>query len=87
LFSDMIIVSWAYRHDDEATATKTEQAAKQLGEQLSRLIQSTGIPANTTARYILHTGALNTEKPMANQWRGLFAQAIIKLDILEGEIQ
>ncbi|PPD43646.1 MAG: molecular chaperone TorD [Methylotenera sp.] len=86
LFSDMIIVSWAYRHDDEATATKTEQAAKQLGEQLSRLIQSTGIPANTTARYILHTGALNTEKPMANQWRGLFAQAIIKLDILEGEI-
>lgn len=87
LFSDMIIVSWAYRHDDEATATKIEQAAKQLGEQLSRLIQSTGIPANTTARYILHTGALNTEKPMANQWRGLFAQAIIKLDILEGEIQ
>lgn len=87
LFSDMIIVSWAYRHDDEATATKTEQAAKQLGEQLSRLIQSTGIPANTTARYILHAGALNTEKPMANQWRGLFAQAIIKLDILEGEIQ
>lgn len=87
LFSDMIIVSWAYRHDDEATATKTEQAAKQLGEQLSRLIQSTGIPANTTARYILHTGALSTEKPMANQWRGLFAQAIIKLDILEGEIQ
>ncbi len=87
LFSDMIIVSWAYRHDDEATATKIEQAAKQLGEQLSRLIQSTGIPANTTARYILHAGALNTEKPMANQWRGLFAQAIIKLDILEGEIQ
>jgi hypothetical protein len=87
LFSDMIIVSWAYRHDDEATATKIEQAAKQLGEKLSRLIQSTGIPANTTARYILHTGALNTEKPMANQWRGLFAQAIIKLDILEGEIQ
>jgi len=87
LFSDMIIVSWAYRHDDEATATKIEQAAKQLGEKLSRLIQSTGIPANTTARYILHAGALNTEKPMANQWRGLFAQAIIKLDILEGEIQ
>lgn len=87
LFSDMIIVSWAYRHDDEATATKTEQAAKQLGEQLSRLIQNTGIPTSTTARYILHAGVLNTEKPMANQWRGLFAQAIIKLDILEGEIQ
>lgn len=87
LFSDMIIVSWAYRHDDKATATNVEQAAKQLSEQLSRLIQNTGIPTSTTARYILHAGVLNTEKPMANQWRGLFAQAIIKLDIIEGEIQ
>jgi hypothetical protein len=83
LFSDMIIVSWAYHHDDEASATKAEQAAKQLGEELNRLIQNTGIPADTTARYILHAGTLNTEKPIANQWRGLFAQAIIKLDILE----
>ncbi|MDP2152550.1 MAG: CHASE2 domain-containing protein [Methylotenera sp.] len=83
LFSDMIIVSWAYHHDDEASATKAEQAAMQLGEELNRLIQNTGIPADTTARYILHTGTLNTEKPRANQWRGLFAQAIIKLDILE----
>jgi CHASE2 domain-containing sensor protein len=87
LFSDMIIVNWAYRHDDEIAAKKMEQNAKRLGEQLSNLIQNTGIPSNTTVRYILHAGILNTAKPMANQWRGLFAQAIIKLDILEGENQ
>ncbi|WP_041928541.1 CHASE2 domain-containing protein [Methylotenera mobilis] len=83
LFSDMIIVSWAYAHDNEAEASKATQEATQLGTQLNQLIQGTGIPEDTTARYTLHSGTLNTEKPMANQWRGLFAQAIIKLDILE----
>jgi len=34
-------------------------------------------------RYTQHTGVLNAEKAMDSQWRGLFAQAIIKLDILE----
>jgi len=87
LFSDMIIVSWAYAHDNEAEANQAMQDATKLGTQLSQLVQGTGIPEDTTARYTLHNGTLNTEKPMANQWRGLFAQAIIKLDILESEAQ
>jgi len=87
LFSDMIIVSWAYAHDNEAEANQAMQDATKLGTQLGQLVQGTGIPEDTTARYTLHNGTLNTEKPMANQWRGLFAQAIIKLDILESGAQ
>lgn len=87
LFSDMIIVSWAYAHDNEAEASQAVQDATKLGTQLDQLVQGIGIPEDTTARYTTHSGTLNTEKPMANQWRGLFAQAIIKLDILEGGTQ
>jgi CHASE2 domain-containing sensor protein len=85
LFSDMIIVSWAYAHDDEDEAVKVQQDATQLGAHLKQLLQNSGMPDDVLFRYTQHTGMLNTEKPMASQWRGLFAQAIIKLDILERE--
>lgn len=82
LFSDMITVSWAY-HGDELEAAKVNQDAAQLGLQLKTLLQNTGMPDETNVRYTQHRGTLNADKPMASQWRGLFAQAIIKLDILE----
>ncbi len=85
LFSDMIVVSWAYTHDDNDEAAKVQQDASVLGTQLSHLLQNSGMPDDVTVRYTQHIGALNTEKPMASQWRGLFAQAVIKLDILERE--
>jgi hypothetical protein len=85
LFSDMIIVSWAYAHDDDEEAAKVQQDASQLGAHLKLLLQNSGMPDDVLFRYTQHTGMLNTEKPMASQWRGLFAQAIIKLDILESE--
>lgn len=85
LFSDMVMVSWAYAHDDEVAINKTQQDASQLAQQLSTLLQSIGMPTRTAVRYTQHTGTLNTAKPMASQWRGLFAQAIIKLDILESK--
>lgn len=87
LFSDMISVSWAYAHDSETAAINAQQDATQLGQALHQLLQSTGMPNDTVVRYVQHTGTLNTEKPIANQWRGLFAQAIIKLDILESKQQ
>ena len=85
LFSDMIIVSWAYAHDDDDEAAKVQQDATQLSAHLKQLLQNSGMPDDVLFRYTQHTGMLNTEKPMASQWRGLFAQAIIKLDILERE--
>lgn len=83
LFSDLITVSWAYHNEDKIEATKADEDAMQLGLQLKTLLQNTGMPNDTTLRYTQHTGSLNTERPMASQWRGLFAQAIIKLDVLE----
>lgn len=85
LFSDMIVASWAYAHDDDDEAAKVQQDASALGAQLSHLLQNSGMPDDVKVRYTQHIGALNTEKPMASQWRGLFAQAVIKLDILERE--
>jgi len=85
LFSDMITVSWAYQHDDDTIAALAQQDASQLGLNMKSLLQAAGIPDDTTVRYAQHIGTLNTEKPMASQWRGLFAQAIIKLDILESD--
>lgn len=83
LFSDMITVSWAHQHDNAAEAAKVSNDATQLGLKLKSLLQNTGMPNDTNVRYVQHAGALNAEKPMDSQWRGLFAQAIIKLDILE----
>jgi len=83
LFTDMITVSWAYPHNDAIEAEKVHADATQLGVQLKTILQHTGIPNDTSVRYIQHTGVLSAEKAMDSQWRGLFAQAIIKLDVLE----
>lgn len=85
LFSDMVVVSWAYTNMNQDEGAKVEQDAAQLSAQLNNLLLNSGMPDDVSVRYVMHTGTLNTEKPMASQWRGLFAQAIIKLDILERE--
>jgi hypothetical protein len=83
LFSDMITVSWAYPHDSTTEADQAKADAKQLGEQLKSFMYETGMPNDTTVRYAQHIGILNAEIPMDSQWRGIFAQAIIKLDVLK----
>ena len=86
LFTDMITVSWAYQHDNAIEADKVNADATQLGLQLKTILQNAGMPIDTTVRYTQHTGVLNAEKPLDSQWRGLFAQAIIKLDVLENSL-
>jgi hypothetical protein len=85
LFSDIITVSWAMPHDNEDEATKSQTAANALGEQLKSLLDDVGLPDDASARYIVHNSVLNTDKPIASQWRILFAQAIIKLEMLKSE--
>ncbi|MEO7343821.1 MAG: CHASE2 domain-containing protein, partial [Methylotenera sp.] len=63
LFGDMLMVSWAYHHDDEIEAEKVHQDATQLGLQLKTLLINIGIPNDTAVRYIQHIGILNAEKP------------------------
>ena len=85
LFSDMVVISWAYTNMNPDEASTVERDAAQLSAKLSQLLQNSGMPDDVSVRYVMHTATLNTEKSMASQWRGLFAQAIIKLDILERE--
>lgn len=85
LFTDLVIVSWAYDSHDKEAASKAQQDAAELTQQLNDLLLQSGAPNNVSLRYATHTGVLHVQKPTANQWRGLFAQAIIKLDILEKE--
>lgn len=85
LFSDMVVVSWAYTNRNQDEGAKVERDANQLSAQLNNLLLNSGMPDDVSVRYVMHTGTLNTEKPIASQWRSLFAQAIIKLDILERE--
>jgi CHASE2 domain-containing sensor protein len=82
LFGDMLLVSWAFAHDDAAAANEVQQAADQLGTQLTALLKKVGMPDDAAVRYTQHLGSLNAEKALDSQWRALFAQAIIKLDVL-----
>jgi hypothetical protein len=83
LFTDLVIVSWAYDSHHSESVAQANQDAKNLSQQLQALLLSAGAPNDISIRYAIHTGVLHIEKPTAQQWRGLFAQAIIKLDILE----
>jgi adenylate cyclase len=83
LFSELFVVSWAYDSQNGDEASIALQDASQLSTKLLALLKESGAPNDVSIRCTMHQGILNTDKPMANQWRGLFAQAVIKLDILE----
>lgn len=95
LFSDIIAVSWAFDANDATQTELIKADAAQLGLQLQALLQSLGMPKNTGVRYVHHIGHIGHQdlinsqstkletKPLSSQWRGLFAQAILKLDVLE----
>jgi hypothetical protein len=86
LFSDLLVVSWAYDSHRAEDAAKAQQDAQQLSAQLAALLKEAGAPNDVGLRCTMHEGILNIDQPMANQWRGLFAQAVIKLDILERDV-
>lgn len=86
LFSDLLVVSWAYDSHQAEGAAKAQQDAQQLSAQLAALLKEAGAPNDVGLRCTMHEGILNIDQPMANQWRGLFAQAVIKLDILERDV-
>src|SRR5690606_7542523 len=89
LFGDMVVVSWTYSEAKSDYAKQAYQDAEQLAAQLPAIVSSLGLPADTTVRYTTHDGVLVAGAAMANQWRSLFAQSIIKLehnDMTTGEI-
>lgn len=81
LFGDMVIVSWQYAPE----ATYRESAikdAQQLATQLQQLLDNLSLPGHPLVRYGMHQGNIaNRADQLAAQWRVLFAQAMIQLEI------
>ncbi len=82
LFGDMAVVSWTYAETKEEYAQQAKFDAGQLAEKLSAILKNIGLPVDTQVNYAMHQGGLAGDKPLANQWRSLFAQAILKLEYM-----
>jgi adenylate cyclase len=80
LFADMVVVTWTYAETKEEYAEQAKLDADGLAEKLSAILVSIGLPNDTKVHYSMHKGGLAGDKPLANQWRSLFAQAILKLE-------
>jgi adenylate cyclase len=79
----MAVVSWSYAETKTHYAEQAKQDATQLTERLPAILREIGLPDETLARYTLHEGVFVAGQPIANQWRSLFAQAVIKLEHVE----
>ncbi|RPI71332.1 MAG: CHASE2 domain-containing protein, partial [Desulfobacteraceae bacterium] len=79
LFGDLILVSWTYAGAREEDAARAGEDAERLAGQLSAIVRRVGLPGNTEIRYAFHKGGLAVDRPPADQWRGLFVQAVLKL--------
>ena len=80
LFGDMVVVCWTYTGKEEKYAQQAGLDAEQLVAQLPAILLDMGLPGNTKIRCTRHEGGLAAGMPLANQWRSLFAQAVIKLE-------
>ena len=80
LFGDMVVVSWNYSETQEEFAQQAKLDADQLADKLSAILKNVGLPGDTQVHYAMHKGGLAGDRPLANQWRSLFAQAILKLE-------
>ncbi len=80
LFGDLIMVNWQY--DPQATyRAAAMQDAQQLSQQLTASLIKIGLPQDTQVRSATHSGLISQARPLAAQWRILFAQAVIQLEM------
>jgi adenylate cyclase len=81
LFGDMVMVSWQYA-PETTYREAAQQDAQQLSAQLQALINQLSLPGQPVVRYGSHQGKIaNNESQLAAQWRILFAQAMIQLEM------
>jgi CHASE2 domain-containing sensor protein len=82
LFSDILVVTWVYA--DENSAQKITQSASQLTTGFPTMLEKIGLPATTPIHFIQQSAVLTQEEPLDQQWRSLFAKAILRL-AMEGK--
>jgi len=81
LFGDMVIVSWQYA-PETTYREAAQQDAQQLAAQLQALLNQLSLPGQPVVRYGSHQGNItNQASQLAAQWRILFAQAVIQLEM------
>lgn len=85
LFGDMLVIRWTCPHDNAAQEDRIRQEAAEVGEQLAAALRRAGVPSGVDAYHALNEGVLSGDKPLAPQWRALFAQAILKLEHMQQE--
>jgi adenylate cyclase len=85
LFGDMLLIRWTCEHGDAAQADRIRQEAGEIGGQLAALTERVGVSASIDIRHALHEGVLSGDKPLAPQWRSLFAQSVLKLEHMPQE--
>lgn len=81
LFGDMVVISWQYA--PETTYREVaQQDAHQVAAQLQTLLNQLSLPGQPVVRYAMHQGSIaNNTQQLAAQWRILFAQAMIQLEM------
>ncbi len=80
LFTDMVVVTWQYA-PDAPYREAAHQDAQQLAAQLPTLMDNLRLPGRPAVRYGTHQGSLTQQTALASQWRILFAQAMIQLEM------
>jgi adenylate cyclase len=83
LFGDMLVVCWTYAEEEEEGEQRVMSDAVQLAGKLSSILTSCRLPASAQVKHAMHKGRITGERPLADQWRSLFAQAVIKLEYPE----
>lgn len=83
LFGDMVMASWQYA-PETTYREAAQQDAQQLAAQLQSLLNKLSLPGLPVVRYAMHQGNIaNNASQLAAQWRVLFAQAMIQLEMAD----
>lgn len=80
LFGDMLVIGWTCDRNDPAAVKEIRAEAALVAEHLPALLAELGLPPQTGLRHVLCEGGLDAGHGLDSQWRGLFAQALLKLE-------
>lgn len=78
LFSDMLVVTWVHADGNESHTQKIHNDASNLSKALPKILENVGLPIETPIKISQQSGVLTLEKPLDQQWRSLFAKAILR---------
>lgn len=79
LMTNILIISWRCAVNDKTAVEQIEKDAEIKLEQLAASIQALGLNPHTRLTHSLSSITFDSSQPLANQWRQLFAEALLNL--------